>query len=235
MNLTLADFDGKLMDGFVFCKKVYEFFDQVQRSPDGKSRLLRQPSLTEKRLLEELLPITRYLQTKYGVGLHMKVRWFAGSQQYDALLQCSGSRVEQGIVPQKQYLEVTSTMHPNDYLGRELLDTQGFTFGTGDTERDPKTRKIVSRPYNIGGKSGEHMLEWIRTGIAKKNSIIYPKNTVLIVDCHPETLMLEPEWQSFTRILSDAKIPHRFIELFLIERVGNYTATIYPPRLPNSE
>lgn len=41
---------------------VYEFFDQIQRSHDGVSRLRRRPSQEEKKLLEELLPIERYVQ-----------------------------------------------------------------------------------------------------------------------------------------------------------------------------
>src|ERR1035438_8193757 len=96
-QLDLSTFDGQLLDGFDFCRKVYELFDQVSGGPDGITRLRLRPAKIEKRLIEELLPLATYVQARYRVGRRIKVRWFSGSQPYDAILWSSGSFVEQRI------------------------------------------------------------------------------------------------------------------------------------------
>jgi hypothetical protein len=167
MNLTLSDFDGRLMDGFLFCKKVYEFFDQVQQAPGGVLRLRRRPSHgAEKKLLEELLPIARYVQQRYRVGLRLKVRCVGGNQQYDAELLCSGGYVDREFVPSRMFLEVTSVMHEKEHLRRELLDT---LFGVGDIRRDPKTKEVISRPrFYDNHEADDNMFAWIQTRIGKE-------------------------------------------------------------------
>ena len=219
------------MHGLLFCKKVYEFFDQVRQAPGGVSRLRRQSSPVEKKLLEELLPISRYVQHRYRTGLQLKVRWAAGNQQYDAQLLCAGGYVEMGLVPRRQFLEVSTVMHPSEHLRRELLDTEGFTFGVGDIKRDPKTKKAISRPHVYRGhEANENMLAGIHAIIAKKNRISYPQHTVLIIQCYAERLVLETDWEYVIGKLRGANVPHRFAELFLIEAAHNYTASVYPPR-----
>lgn len=73
-----------------FCRKVYDFFDQVQRGPDGIAKLRLRKTKNEKRLIEELIPIARYVQARYREGRRIKVRWFGGSQPYDAIFWWSG-------------------------------------------------------------------------------------------------------------------------------------------------
>jgi hypothetical protein len=65
---TLSTFDGRLLDGLNFCRKAYQFFDQVRATPDGGSRIRLRPTKTEKRVLEELIPIACYVQRRYRVG-----------------------------------------------------------------------------------------------------------------------------------------------------------------------
>jgi hypothetical protein len=62
--LNLSTFDDKLLDGLDFCRKVYDFFDQTQGSPDGVAKLRLRPTKNEKRLVEELIPIAHYVQAR---------------------------------------------------------------------------------------------------------------------------------------------------------------------------
>jgi len=121
----LSVLDGLLLDGFDFCRKVYELFDQVRTGPDGIAKLRLRPTKTEKRLVEELIPIARYIQARYREGRRIKVRWFSGSQPYDAILWSSGLMVQHGVVARKLLVEVTTSVHPNEHLARRLLQERG--------------------------------------------------------------------------------------------------------------
>ena len=84
-HLDLSTFDARLLDGLEFCRSVYDLFEQVRGGLDGIAKLRLRPTKTEKRLLEELIPVARYLQARYREGRRIKVRWFGGSQPYDAI------------------------------------------------------------------------------------------------------------------------------------------------------
>lgn len=64
MDYILADFDNHLMNGFDFCKKAYSIFEEIRRSPNGVERLRLRKGKLEKKLIEELLPIARYVQAR---------------------------------------------------------------------------------------------------------------------------------------------------------------------------
>ena len=86
----LDPLNGRLLDGFTFCKRVYALFDAVRASTGGISRLRRRAGLVEKRLIQELLPLTRYIQLRYDAGRRIRVRWQAGDQPGDASLLSRG-------------------------------------------------------------------------------------------------------------------------------------------------
>src|ERR1700751_5878092 len=112
-DIDLSVIDGQLLDGLDFCRRVYDAFDEIDRRPDGKSRLRLRPSKAYRRLIEELLPLARYVQVRYQEGRRIKVRWLSGSQQYDAVLWSSGSLVEQGGAPRRVSVEITTSVHEN--------------------------------------------------------------------------------------------------------------------------
>src|ERR1700693_2767849 len=94
--LELSTFDGRLMDGLTFCRKGCAVFEQIKTGPDGTARLRLRSSKSEKRLIEELIPLARYVQARYREGRRIKVRWFAGSQSYDGWLLSAGAIVDRG-------------------------------------------------------------------------------------------------------------------------------------------
>jgi len=86
MNCPLGDFDNHLMNGLDFCKKAYGLFEEIRRTPNGIERLRLRKGRLEKKLIEELLPIARYIQARYSHRRQIKVRWIDGKQNYDARL-----------------------------------------------------------------------------------------------------------------------------------------------------
>ena len=229
-RLDLSTFDGQLLDGLDFCSKVYDLFDQLQNEPDGVAKLRLRPTLTEKRLIEELLPIAHYVQARYRAGLRIKVRWFSGSQPYDAILSSSGGLVKHGAAPRKLFLEVTIAVHRNDYFRRKLLQERGGSFGVKGISRDKKTREIVSKPYvhTSDEPAADLAGQIIKAITAKVNK--YPPATVLIVNCVTDGLIYEPEWNDAIERVTKAQLHPGFWEVFLLEPITLNSATLYGDR-----
>ncbi|MGD0870423.1 MAG: hypothetical protein ABSB88_12775 [Bryobacteraceae bacterium] len=230
-QLGFTTFDGKLIDGLHFCRKVYDLFDQVRVGPDGIAKLRLRPTKVEKRLLEELIPIARYVQARYREGRRIKVRWFSGSQPYDAILWSFGPPVAHRAAPRKLFIEVTTAVHQNEYLARRLLHERGGSFGVKGIFRDKKTGDIVSKPYVHEGRElvtdlASQILERIKTKAGKN----YSPATVLIVNCVPNTLMLDSEWNDAVERVTKAEVHSAFREVFLLETLGSHSTTLFRNR-----
>ena len=224
--IDLATFDDQLLDGLDFCRKVYALFDQINRGSEGKSRLRLRPSRTEKRLVEELLPLACYIQARYQAKRRIKIRWLSGSQQHDAILWSSGSLVEHGGASRKVFVEVTTSVHPNDYLRRRLLYERGGSFGVKGIHREGTV--IVSKPYVFSaGENAKDLAEQILERLNAKASKEYPPGTVLIVNCIPNCLILEDEWTDAVEQVRRTKPSVEFSEVFLMEMVMSHTTTLY--------
>jgi hypothetical protein len=238
-SLNLSDFDGCLMDGLIFCRKVYTLFEQTRAAPDGIAKLRLRPTKVEKRLVEELIPIARYVQARYREGRRIKVRWFAGSQPYDAILLSSGVIVDRGYADRKLFVEVTTSVHENEYLARQLMQEQRPVFGVKGISREKKTRAIVSTPYVVTNNEREMDLAAQIIGRLKDKSLKgYAPDTVLIIYCVPNGLTLEPEWQAAIERVRQAQEHHAFREVFLIETsISSFSATLYqePSRAANRQ
>ena len=107
-KLDLSTFDGRLLDGLNFCRKVYELFNQSRAGANGIANLRLRPTKLEKRLIEELIPLSRYVQARYREGRRIKIRWLSGSQPYDATLLLSGVRPVPTFSEQNQLFAVLS-------------------------------------------------------------------------------------------------------------------------------
>ncbi len=229
-QLSLSTFDGQLLDGLDFCAKVYDLFDQVKKSPDGIARLRLRPTKTEKRLLEELIPIARYVQARYREGRRIKVRWLSGSQPFDAILWSSGDLVKHRMAPRKLLVEVTTSVHPNEHLARRLLHERGGSFGVKGIFRDKRTGAIVSEP-NVGhGEIATDLANQVLERLKSKSNKNYSPGTVLIVNCVANGLTLPSEWNDAVERVTNAQAHLAFRELFLIEQVLSHSATLYGDR-----
>jgi hypothetical protein len=126
---NLAHISGESIDGLKFCAMVYDLFEAIRVSDGGPSRLRMRAGSVEKKLVEELLPICRYVQAKYRLGRYIAVKWIDGNQQFDAEINQWGARVDLGYEPAAGHLEITCVMHQNDYLVRELINKGEPVFG----------------------------------------------------------------------------------------------------------
>jgi hypothetical protein len=228
-KLDLSTLDGRLLDGLHFSRKVYQLFEQTRAGADGIANLRLRPTKLEKRLIEELIPIARYVQARYREGLQIKVRWLSGSQPYDAFLLCSGAFVDKGYVSRKIPVEVTTSVHPSDYLARQLLQEQGFSFGAKGISRDKQSRLIISTPYvNGNNDKAADLAAQIIDRIKSKAAKSYPPDTVLIVYVVLNGVTLREEWDKAVKGVDEANTHHAFSEVFLIETSSAwYSATLY--------
>lgn len=227
--LDLSTFDGKAMDGLLFCRRVYNLFEQVNKCPDSKARLRIRSQKLDKRLIEELIPLARYVQAQYQEGRRIKVQWFAGSQSYDAVLLSSGEKVIHGIAPKWLLIEITASYPDNDHFARRQLHEEGMTWGPKKISQDKKG-KITSEPHVfINYERSEELAESIIKRIKDKTDKAYPPGTVLIINCFAGSgnLLLDDEWQRAVEIVKQAQVHSAFQEVFLIELVRSYSGTLY--------
>lgn len=225
---ALAEFDGELLDGLYFCSRVYALFESIRKSPGGISRLRRRSTKVEKRLLEELFPIAKYIQASYRPGRYIAVRWVDGSQQYDAEIVQEGDYVCENYFPKDAYLEVTCAVHPKEHLSRELLDNKGSAFGLEGIRR-LQNGDIESVPVSYSGN--EFVVKYSRillNELSKKAAKSYPANTSLIVQATLNMPYYSNEWQQLVELVQ-AQLPKSlFREIFIYDPTNHYSHTFYP-------
>jgi hypothetical protein len=223
---ALSPFDGNLLDGLTFCSKVYGLFESIRATEHGRSRLRMRATSVEKKLIEELLPICKYVQTKYRAGRYISVKWVSGNQHFDAEICQSGGYVDIGHCPASAYLEVTSVVHPNDYLSRELLDNGGVAFGVEGVRRVKRTREIQSEPFTRrNGDFIDAYVPLVIGQITKKAGIEYPAETTLVIQCSLNTLYTPDEWDALVAKVSDGLPDHSFSEIFIYDAVSEHCAS----------
>jgi hypothetical protein len=178
--------------------------------------------------LEELLPICTYVQANYRPGLYISVRWIDGRQTYDAEIEQTGAHVSESSYPAKAFVEVTSAVHPNEYLSRELLDTVGFAFGL-DGLRRLENGSIESVPVSHTNRNFIDKFSSLVLGqVAKKEAKRYPQNTTLIVQCTLNLPYMPDEWADLVARIGDRLPPSQFREVYLCDPMGRYSHTIFP-------
>lgn len=230
--MDLSDFDNRLMNGFDFCKKAYGLFQEISGSPNGVERIRLAKGRLEKKLIEELLPIARYIQARYNHGRQIKIRWVNGSQNYDARLLSAGILIDRGIIPKKQYIEVTTAVHDNDHIRRQLINEQVPTFGVKGIQKDPLTKKYISAPHVYTNyEAQEDLAKKILERIKAKSKLKYPTRTILIIQCFLDTLFGEDEWEYAIQLVKNSEAAHKFYEIFVFDSNHHYSATLHGDRI----
>lgn len=228
----LEQLDGTLLDGLRFCATAYDIFERIQSEPGGLEDLRLLRTSRAKRMVEEILPIAAYIQSRYGPGLRLRVRWRGGNQRYDARLLCSGVKAERLLIPAVQHLEITTAVHPNEHLVREHLHREGFSFGPHGTRRDPVSRKTISTPtVHSGDEPQRELADRVRARILAKGAMAYPRNSSLLVRCVVNAPVLDDEWEQVVRQLRQSDCPRRFREVILMESIAGRVTSLFVRRL----
>jgi|APLak6261701877_1056259.scaffolds.fasta_scaffold03984_2 hypothetical protein len=233
MNISIDDLDGQLLDGLEFCVKSYALFEKLRAEPWGDERLLLHcpsPSI-EKRLLEEILPICRYIQTNYSVGRYISVRWIDGNQSFDAELYESSNYVTQDDSSPQAYLEVTSAMHKNEHWGWQLLAQSKEVYAPEgiDTKKDTPLKSEV-----VVFTNGEYVQNFVPIVVASiqrklpsdKSKFRYPENTSLLVQCHLNNIYTSGEWQLLVSEVERQVAVVPFREILLIDAATKRIASL---------
>jgi hypothetical protein len=132
------------------------------------------------------------------------------------------------MAPRKLFVEVTTAAHQNEYLARHLLHEKGSSFSVKGISWDKKTRKITSKPtVHTRDELAHDLSVQIIERLKSKSAKNYSPGTVLIINCVPNSLILEPEWNDAIERVTQANAHLAFGEAFLIEPVMSYSATLY--------
>ncbi|NIE64113.1 hypothetical protein [Burkholderia sp. Ax-1719] len=223
---TFAELNNVALDGLEFCRRVYDVFERIREADEGKIRLRMRTTTAEKRLIEELLPICKFVQTRYRPGRYISVRWVEGNQPFDAELEQRGDYVDMGYFPPRTYLEVTYAVHANDYLCRELLTQKGVVFSPDGVKR-LKTREIVSEPVGYSGTDyAASFSEVVLRRISQKIEKNYPHGTILVIACSLGNLCFQDDWDALVRNVKDKLPEHSFGEIFLYDTALEHTASL---------
>lgn len=180
------------------------------------------------KFIKEVLPIARYVQMKYCPGRKIKVKWIDGNQSYDAYLLTSGFLVDRGEVSRKQFIEVTTAVHPNDYLCRQYFVKKGYSWGPKGTKRDKNTKGIISKPYVYTDR--EHADDFeaiIKSRIEEKSKLKYPENTILLIWCQLSYPFEDSEWCYMVDKVKAAQVTHNFREISLFDSNFKFFETFY--------
>lgn len=224
----LGEIDGQELDGLVFCAKAYQLFEAVRNGPDGVTRLrmLRGPLVG--RLVEEVLPMCRYIQEHYRAGRYLSVKWLSGSQSFDAMLTQRGALVDNLEIPPQAHVEVTSAMHANEYLMREALQQQGWVYGLNGLKRvvvdGVKTVESHAVAETIDGQIRE-FADILVKAIQKKTTKVpsYPQFSTLVVRCLLNTLYAAAEWNALMDSIKSRITFGPFLEIYVYDEVFHHS------------
>lgn len=226
----LDDLDGKLLDGLQFCAFTYALFESVRSTPEGVERMRLRSGNTEKRLLEELLPICRFIQTYYRPGRYISVRWLNGSQSFDAELHQKGDYISQGYYKPLAYLEATCAMHENEHWIWKLLVEGRPAFAPEGIKKE-RGKPIESEPFvfsNLEHVSGFALI--IASAIQKKSQIDYPEGTSLVVACYLNSLYTPDEWRTLIQEVESLLSVVPFREILLVDSLTERATPLALPR-----
>lgn len=185
--LDLSAIDGIRVDGLEFCARVYRLFD-VGAGPHTTHAGF-------KRYVEELLPLTRFIQRKYSVNWRIAIEWHSGSQPWDARLYNSGPMVDQGLVPATFYLEITTAGHPHEFL--EDLEVPAH---------DHAPDLSASLLNALALKSTKH----------------YPPDTILLINVETTNPLRQSTWDK-SIALTRAHLPtHTFHSIYVTDIHGHF-------------
>lgn len=222
----LAELNGVLLDGLEFCSRTYALFERLRAAPDGRNRLRLRATSAEKKVLEELLPICRYVQTYYRPGRYISVRWLDGSQSFDAELHQRGDYVDMGYYTALAYLEATTVMHENEHWIWKLLSEGQPAFapeGVTKVKRQP----VKSKPVVFTNTEHvERFISIVLSQLSKKAEIHYPADTSLVVQCSLNSLYTLDDWDLLIREVKRQMPAHKFREVLLLEGTRELAAAL---------
>ncbi len=229
MTFTLDTFHDKWMDGYLFCRRVYRWLEQIKKQPGGLSKLRGRKSTEERKLIQELLPLAQFIRVKYRPGNSIRIKWKNGNQPYDAMIRQTDFLSRSSRYPSDQFIEVTCAEHPNEYLARELSAADIGRSSVEGLYRDKESKTIISVPtVRSGYEHVDSFVEFVSARISEKASKAYPDNTVLIVACDLCTPFVPDEFEYFDRAIKSRNKEHPFLEILVFDSKFELHQSVIP-------
>lgn len=196
----------RYVDGLEFCRIAYDLFEYVKEHDQDGYELRKRPR-NIKELIEEILPISVYVRTKYRLGNYIQVCWTSRTACFDAEIK---------VMEESYFLEVTCAVHPKEYLVRELLNKQGYCYAADGVKKIG--RDITTECISYDNSSFiEHFVDLIALRIHKKMGKNYPQNTILIICCELDIIYFSHEWNILEEKVRALNIEHNFKEIFIYD------------------
>jgi hypothetical protein len=93
--------------------------------------------------------------------------------------------------------------------------------------RDNKTGEIISKPHvHSDNELVTDLAGQIIERLKSKSDKRYPPGTVLIVNCVPNGIILDSEWNDTIQLVSKSQTHLAFREVFLVDIVMSHSATL---------
>jgi len=201
------------MDAYEFSKKVESRIEDL-----SKEEYLLKNSDDSKRLLEELLPISKLALALKQPGLEIDVEGYEGYDEADGLI------IESGFRSRRLPIQVTCDYSYEEALRDEQIFKQGHTSGNGPIKRDKKTNEIES--ILVAVNSNEYIKKAsnsIITLFNKKCQKNYTTKMVLIISFFEFKLSGLHNWSDLLKEISINQDLHSecFINTYLFNSASN--------------
>lgn len=198
------------MNGLDFCRKVYDLVNTIRESPNGIDPPGSRNGPELKKLVEKLIPLSKYIQGCYGPNRRLKVRWMDGRDGYDAQVLSSGAFVDKRVSPRRQWIEITTVGHEHNPHLRTPQSKRQLRHGHAEAETD----------------LAQKILEQVQT----RGAIKHPRHTVLVIECFLSNLFLQDQWERTIALVRERRKLPGFSEIFVCDSNLGFSATIHGRR-----
>ncbi len=199
---------------------AYHFSEYVEQELEKlPASVYRDKSTREaKKLIEEYLPLSKLALLFQRPGIEITVETTEDGCEADGIIYESGYKTDE------LHIQIAHGYDHEEALRIELLNSQGFSPGSGPIRRDKKTKKIIAEYSIVDFDDYFHRLkhEVIRLLELKYNKN-YEKKMVLLISFSEVKFLGLPSWVKLYNMVSDTfKESHkRFQSVYLFNEASN--------------
>lgn len=207
--IELSSIDGVRLEGIEFCRRVYQIFDEYRISSDYPRASRLRTHKSYNRFFDEALPLAAFIQLFHNHWRRVEVEWFSGYQSYDAKIFVR----TKSFIEQTFYVELTAACHPDAWISRHELETQGFSWGPNRTVGpDGTVGPLCLDSYQRTNQWKSYLSRGISSKIAKD----YPPNTILVLCFNPSGVIVLEEWEELIELMREDSAPPGFHAIYAL-------------------
>lgn len=182
----------------------------------------------EKKLIQEIWPIAKFLKYIEEPGIRLLCRYNAGNQNYDAHIKLMNTQKD------AYFVEVTRAERQQcEHLKREELYRNKVVFGgdciKADGTKNKGNRKIISSPMAVNDDYAlVQAIEQIKVAVQKKcnKRNPYPTPCLLLIDVVTERPLRLDEWFDLTNQVKSYICNDKFYKTFIVNCWSNLVVKV---------